>query len=70
MKTFHGLLVEREDLTDENRNQWFDDIKWEDFKLANNGILVPNDVVVFVDTNGRAKLVKNRFGLTSIDSAN
>lgn len=66
MKTFHGLVVEREDLIEDKQKELFELIDWQDFKLAKNGVILPTDVVIFVDINLRTKLIKNRFGAVSV----
>jgi len=60
MKTVHGLLLNREDLMDEAKELKMKDIEWKHFKVANNGILLPNDFVIFFDNDGNYKLIKIR----------
>jgi len=62
MKTFAGLMLERKDLQDMYLSFPFEVIEWSYFHLANVGVLVPDDIVIFVDTDGRTKIIKNRFG--------
>jgi len=65
MKSFQGLLLERKDLLDIYAGFPFEVIEWKYFHLAQTGVMLTDDVVVFVDTDGRTKVVKNRFGKVS-----
>lgn len=60
MKTVHGLLLNRDDLMDDVKDLKKQDIEWKHFKVAHNGILVPNDFVIFFDDDGSYKLIKVR----------
>lgn len=61
MKSTSTLILTREDLPKEKQNRKVEDITYYDF-LSNELYAIREDIVIFIDTNGYAKLLKNRYG--------
>ena len=60
MKVEKALILMREDL--ENKEQSFRNITHRDFGLPLQKTILTYNVVAFVDTDGSANIIKNRYG--------
>lgn len=64
-----GMVLTRKNLYEQYKELAFDDIDWSHFKYRKNefhptGIFKMSDLVIFVDENGKTKIMKNRWGNT------
>lgn len=62
MKTLHTLALYREDLGEQYKNVVFDLIRVTMFGFFNTGVVLNEDIVLFIDDDGRTKILKNRHG--------
>lgn len=54
------IILDRNDLTFHN-NKEFSEIQYYDFKIS-YGKIAKASIVLFVDNDGRTKILKNRYG--------
>ena len=62
MRVDEALILERTDLLVESNKKVIEDITHRDFELSTIKLTSKFHVVLFVDENGRTKIIKNRFG--------
>jgi hypothetical protein len=55
------IIYERIDLIVHSKNKDISEIKYCDFRISNE-IFNKASIVLFVDDNGRTKILKNRYG--------
>ncbi|MCK9415964.1 hypothetical protein M0Q97_04820 [Candidatus Dojkabacteria bacterium] len=55
------IILNRNDLTIHNNNKEFSEIKYDDFRIPNEFFYKAN-IILFIDTDSRTKILKNRFG--------
>jgi hypothetical protein len=64
MKSIHGTLLERKDLSIEFKTTAFDDITHDMFAVIRTKISINDDILIFIDDNGKSKIIKTRYQLT------
>jgi hypothetical protein len=62
MKTLHTLALYREDLGEIYKNVAFDGIQTTMFGFFNTGVVLNEDIIIFIDDDGQTKILKNRYG--------
>lgn len=63
MKTINGTVLTREDLLGLHIKTPFEKIGYEMFAICYNGIMLPDDIILFNDDDGRTKIIKSRFNM-------
>jgi hypothetical protein len=66
MKAIHGTIFSRKDLSEQYADVPFEDVKPEMFSILRNGVGITDDVLIFMDDDGRSKIMKNRYGKAQI----
>ena len=56
------IILNRDDKVFHNKNKEFDKIEYYDFKISRE-IFSKASIILFIDNNGRTKILKNRYGL-------
>ena len=56
------LVLERKDLIVDHNKKVIEDITHRDFELSTTKLTIKYNIVLFIDENGRTKIIKNRFG--------
>lgn len=62
MRVDEVLVLERKDLIVDYNKKVIEDITHRDFVLSTTKLTIKYNIVLFVDENGRTKIIKNRFG--------
>jgi hypothetical protein len=57
-----ALILKREDLNESSKNKNILLLKYNDFVHGTYNKITTNGVVLFVDDNGKTKILKNRYG--------
>jgi len=63
MKKEKLLILERKDLIHSSINKKIDDIDIRDLRLLAYSNILTSNFVVFIDENGKNKILKNRYGI-------
>ena len=56
------LIIEREDLVDESFDKKPQQINHRDLILAHQQKMISHNLVIFIDSDGTSKIIKNRYG--------
>lgn len=62
MKTLHTLALFRSDLGDAFKDIALDQIQLNMFPFFNTGVVLHEDLIVFIEDDGTTIILKNRFG--------
>lgn len=65
MKTISTVAYFRSDLQEIFKNLPFSDIIYQTLSIAKTGVLVGDDLAIFIDEDGSTKILKNRLGKSS-----
>lgn len=62
MVSVRGTVYNRSDLNKQSRNVPFDKVDWYMLAIQNTGVILADDIVLFVDEDGKTKILKSRHG--------
>lgn len=62
MKTIFGTLFSRKDISEQYADVPFEKVSAEMFGILHTGVAITDDIILFMDEDGRTKIIKNRFG--------
>lgn len=66
----NALVLFREDLAEFAKKKSIENIFYEDFKKTPYDKIITSAVVIFIDTRGNVRIIKNRYGITGILMSN
>lgn len=61
MKTVNCIAYFRSDLKDEYKDKVYSEIIWPMFSISGTGVILHEDIALFVDDDGSTKIIKNRY---------
>ena len=59
MKIVRTMVLNRSDLTVNHTNEKIENIKYDMFTYVSNGLLFYEDVSVFIDNNGKIRIIND-----------
>jgi hypothetical protein len=62
MRPINGTLLQRSDLSKEYIETSFNEIHALMFGIVKNKFTFNDDILIFMDDDGKTKIIKNRFG--------
>lgn len=62
MKTLNGVAFFRTDLKERYTTMNFNTIIYDMLTISETGVVLHEDIAVFIDDNGSTKILKNRLG--------
>lgn len=62
MKMVQTLILYRSDLGEAFKDILFNEVEVIHFPFFNTGVVLHEDIIVFIDYSGDTKILKNRFG--------